>query len=127
MLVGVERVAERFGCAEDGSADETVYGQAADGEAFEAFADAIDVDEQDEDAALFDRGVLCDSTQVGRERDVGCSSRVETCEGRGMEWKRIVVVGEPNEHVDDEDEHVVELCIVEEIWQHLDVGASCWY
>ncbi len=115
VLVGVECIAERLGGAKDGSADETMYGQSANGKSFKAFAYAVDVDEQDEDATLFDRGVLCDSAQVGRERDVGGGSRVEASESRWVEGKRVVVFGQLDEHVDDEDEDVVEKRIVEQV------------
>jgi len=54
VLVGVECIAQRLGGAEDGSADEAMHGQAADGKAFQTFADAVNVDEQDEHTALFD-------------------------------------------------------------------------
>lgn len=74
VLVGVERIAQRFGRAQDSSADETVHRQPADCKTLKPFADAIDVDEQDEHAAFLDRGVFGDATQIGRERDVGCSS-----------------------------------------------------
>jgi len=50
---------------------------------------------------------------------------VEARKSRWVEWKRIVVFSEPDEHVDDENEDVVKLCIVKEVWQYLGVGVGC--
>lgn len=124
VLVGVEGITERFGRTEDGSADEAMDGEAADGEALEALAYTINVDEEDEDAAFVERGVFCDTAEVGRERDVGSSSGVKAGQGGRVKWKGIVVLCELYQHIYDEDEDILELCIVEEIREHLGVGWS---
>lgn len=40
-----------------------------------------------------------------------------------MEWERVVVFGELDEHVDDQHEDVVDVGIVKEVWQHFGGGA----
>ena len=97
-------------------------GQTADGEALQTFAHPVDVDEKDENAALFDRSVLCDTAQIGRERDVGSGSRVEARQGGRMERKRVVVFGQLDEHVDDQDKHIVDVRIVKEVGQYFGIG-----
>ena len=58
MLVGIKGIAKRLARTQDCGTDETMHCQAGYRETVEAFADAIDVDEEDEKATFLDRGVF---------------------------------------------------------------------